>query len=120
MHTAYEPVYYKDGTLPPNRPGLPPKILTWVDLRYMQEFQQDVKDLRAQSDIVVSSHHMGHKGDILDFQSEIAHAAIENGAHVVVRDGSGGHETTPNGEVRLAAGGNADDRARRCLVDASE
>ena len=25
VHTAYEPVYYKDGTLPPNRPGLPPK-----------------------------------------------------------------------------------------------
>jgi poly-gamma-glutamate synthesis protein (capsule biosynthesis protein) len=84
VHTAYEPVYYKDGTLPPNRPGLPPKILTWVDPRYMQEFQQDVKDLRAQSDIVVSSHHMGHKGDILDFQSEIAHAAIDSGADVVM------------------------------------
>jgi len=84
VHTAYEPVYYKDGTLPPNRPGLPPKILTWVDPKYMQEFQQDVKDLRAQSDIVVSSHHMGHKGDILEFQSEIAHAAIDCGADVVV------------------------------------
>jgi poly-gamma-glutamate synthesis protein (capsule biosynthesis protein) len=84
VHTAYEPVYYKDGTLPPNRPGLPPKILTWVDPRYMQEFRQDVNDLRAQSDIVVSSHHMGHKGDILDFQSEIAHAAIDSGADVVM------------------------------------
>jgi poly-gamma-glutamate synthesis protein (capsule biosynthesis protein) len=84
VHTAYEPVYYKDGTLPPNRPGLPPKILTWVDPKYMLEFQQEVKDLRAQSDIVVSSHHMGHKGDILDFQSEIAHAAIDSGADVVM------------------------------------
>ena len=84
VHTAYEPVYYKDGTLPPNRPGLPPKILTWADARYMEEFRQDVKDLRAQSDIVVSSHHMGHKGDILDFQSEIAHAAIDSGADVVM------------------------------------
>jgi hypothetical protein len=80
VHTAYEPVYYKDGTLPPNRPGLPPKILTWVDRQYMQDFQQDVQALRAQSDIVVSSHHMGHKGDILDFQSEIAHAAIDTGS----------------------------------------
>ena len=84
VHTAYELVYYKDGTLPPNRPGLPPRILTWVDPRYMQEFRQDVTALRAQSDIVVSSHHMGHKGDILDFQSEIAHAAIDSGADVVM------------------------------------
>ena len=84
VHTAYEPVYYKDGTLPPNRPGLPPKILTWADPKYLQEFRQDVTDLRAQSDIVVSSHHMGHKGDILDFQSEIAHAAIDSGADVVM------------------------------------
>jgi poly-gamma-glutamate capsule biosynthesis protein CapA/YwtB (metallophosphatase superfamily) len=84
VHTAFEPVYYKDGTLPPNRPGLPPKIHTWVDKKYMEEFQSDIRDLRARSDIVVSSHHMGHKGDILDFQSEIAHAAIDAGADVVM------------------------------------
>ena len=40
--------------------------------------------LKAKSDIVVSSHHMGHKGDILDFQVEIAHAAIDSGADVVM------------------------------------
>ena len=84
VHTAFEPVYYKDGTLPPNRPGLPPRIITWTDPKYMQEFQQDVKELKAQSDIVVSSHHMGHKGDVLDFQTEIAHAAIDSGADVVM------------------------------------
>ena len=50
----------------------------------MQEFKQDVSELKAQSDIVVSSHHMGHKGDVLDFQSEIAHAAIDAGADVVM------------------------------------
>jgi len=83
-YTAYQPVYYKDGTLPPNRPGTPPKILTWCDAGYLEQFRQDVSGLKAQSDIVVSSHHMGHKGDILDFQVEIAHAAIDAGADVVI------------------------------------
>ncbi len=84
VHTAYEPVYYKDGKLPPNRPGLPPRIITWVDRKYMEEFQQDVRELKAKSDIVVSSHHMGHEGDVLDFQVEIGHAAIDAGADVVI------------------------------------
>jgi len=83
-YTAYQPVYYKDGTLPPNRPGTPPKILTWCDPGYLAQFKEDVAALKAQSDIVVSSHHMGHKGDILDFQVEIAHAAIDSGADVVI------------------------------------
>jgi len=83
-YTAYQPVYYKDGTLPPNRPGTPPRILTWCDPGYLEQFRQDVSALKSQSDIVVSSHHMGHRGDILDFQVEIAHAAIDSGADVVI------------------------------------
>jgi poly-gamma-glutamate capsule biosynthesis protein CapA/YwtB (metallophosphatase superfamily) len=83
-YTAYQPVYYKDGTLPPNRPGTPPKILTWCDRDYLDAFKADVAALKAQSDIVVSSHHMGHRGPILDFQVEIAHAAIDSGADVVM------------------------------------
>ena len=83
-YTAYQPVYYKDGTLPPNRPGTPPKILTWCDPEYLRQFREDVSALKAQSDVVVSSHHMGHKGEILDFQIEIAHAAIDSGADVVM------------------------------------
>jgi poly-gamma-glutamate synthesis protein (capsule biosynthesis protein) len=84
VNTAYQPVYYKDGTLPPNRPGTPPKILTWCDPGYLDQFRQDIVTLKAQSDIVVSSHHMGHRGEILDFQVEIAHAAIDSGADVVM------------------------------------
>lgn len=83
-YTAYQPVYYKDGKLPPNRPGTPPKILTWCDRDYLDQFRQDVSALKSQSDIVVSSHHMGHRGDILDFQIEIAHTAIDSGADVVI------------------------------------
>lgn len=83
-YTAYQPVYYKDGTLPPNRPGTPPKILTWCDRQYLEWFREDVRALREKADVVVSSHHMGHRGDILDFQVEIAHAAIDEGADVVM------------------------------------
>ncbi len=83
-YTAYQPVYYKDGTLPPNRPGTPPVILTWCDPGYLKQFTDDVSALKAKSDLVVSSHHMGHRGDILDFQVEIAHAAIDAGADVVI------------------------------------
>jgi poly-gamma-glutamate synthesis protein (capsule biosynthesis protein) len=83
-YTAYQPVYYKDGTLPPNRPGTPPIIHTWCDREYLDQFQQDVRALKSRCDIVVSSHHMGHRGDILDFQVEIAHAAIDAGADVVM------------------------------------
>lgn len=83
-YTAYQPVYYKDGKLPPNRPGTPPKILTWCDPEYLGQFKQDVSALKDESDIVVSSHHMGHRGDLLDFQIEIAHAAIDSGADVVM------------------------------------
>jgi poly-gamma-glutamate capsule biosynthesis protein CapA/YwtB (metallophosphatase superfamily) len=83
-NTAFQPVYYKDGHLPPNRPGIPPVVLTWCDREYLDQFKHDVSALKAKSDIVVSSHHMGHKGDILDFQIEIAHAAIDSGADVVI------------------------------------
>lgn len=83
-YTAYQPVYYKDGTLPPNRPGTPPKIITWCDRDYLDAFKSDVSELKKQVDIVVSSHHMGHRGPILDFQVEIAHAAIDSGADVVM------------------------------------
>jgi hypothetical protein len=83
-YTAYQPVYYKDGTLPPNRPGTPPVVLTWCDRDYLDQFKQDVSALKAQCDVAVSSHHMGHRGDILDFQVEIAHAAIDSGADVVM------------------------------------
>jgi poly-gamma-glutamate capsule biosynthesis protein CapA/YwtB (metallophosphatase superfamily) len=83
-YTAYQPVYYKDGHLPPNRPGTPPTILTWCDPGYLGAFKQDIAELKGKSDIVVSSHHMGHRGEILDFQLEIAHAAIDAGADVVM------------------------------------
>lgn len=86
-YTAYQPPYYKDNKIPPNRPGAPAKIVTWTDRDYLVAFKQDIAALKAQSDVVVSSHHWGYGEDILDYQTEIAHAAIDAGADVVMGHG---------------------------------
>lgn len=86
-YTAYQPPYYKDNKIPPNRPGAPARILTWTDRDYLADFRKDIATCKAQSDILVTSHHWGYGEDILDYQTEIAHAAIDAGADVVMGHG---------------------------------
>src|SRR5262245_23455559 len=83
--TAYEPILHarRAGIPPANRPGLPPAILTWADPRSLAEFIDELRALRTRVDIVVASHHWGLFEDVLDYQVEIAHAAIDAGADVV-------------------------------------
>jgi poly-gamma-glutamate capsule biosynthesis protein CapA/YwtB (metallophosphatase superfamily) len=87
--TAYEPMLHarRAGLPPANRPGLPPAIVTWADAKSLAEFTGDLRALRAQADIVVTSHHWGLFEDVLDYQIEIAHAAIDAGADVVMGHG---------------------------------
>ena len=87
--TAYEPMLQtrRAGVPPANRPGLPPAILTWADARSLAEFTADLRALRTGADVVVASHHWGLFEDVLDYQVEIAHAAIEAGADVVMGHG---------------------------------
>jgi poly-gamma-glutamate capsule biosynthesis protein CapA/YwtB (metallophosphatase superfamily) len=87
--TAYEPMLQtrRAGVPPANRPGLPPAILTWADALSLAEFTADLRELRTQADIVVASHHWGLFEDVLDYQVEIAHAAIDVGADVVMGHG---------------------------------
>ena len=87
--TAYEPMLHarRAGLPPANRPGLPPAIVTWADAKSLAEFTGDLRALRAQADIVVASHHWGLFEDVLDYQIEIAHAAIDAGADVVMGHG---------------------------------
>ena len=87
--TAYEPLLQtrRAGLPPANRPGLPPAIITWADARSLAEFTSEVRALRAQADIVVASHHWGLFENVLDYQVEIAHAAIDAGADVVMGHG---------------------------------
>lgn len=92
-HTAYEPMLHtrRAGVPPANRPGVPPAILTWADARSLAEFTGDLRALRVRADVVVASHHWGLFEEVLDYQVEIAHAAIDAGADVVM--GHGPHDT---------------------------
>jgi len=91
-HTAYEPILHtrRAGLPPPTRPGLPPVIVTWADRRALAELTAEMRALRDRVDVVVASHHWGLFDEVLEYQVEIAHAAIDAGADVVM--GHGPHQ----------------------------
>jgi poly-gamma-glutamate capsule biosynthesis protein CapA/YwtB (metallophosphatase superfamily) len=94
-HTAYQvPTGRTHPGMPPaNRPGVPPVIITWADAEDLKEFCHDLKALRPQVDVVVASCHWGLGREPLAYMREIAHAAIEAGADVVI--GHGPHYPLP-------------------------
>jgi poly-gamma-glutamate capsule biosynthesis protein CapA/YwtB (metallophosphatase superfamily) len=79
-HTAYQPRIA-------NRAGVPPIVLTSADHRELNEFREDILSLRKQVDVVVSSHHWGQAQDVLQYQKEIGHAAVDAGADIVLGHG---------------------------------
>ena len=83
-HTAYRPL---QDDLAPNRPGLPPEVLTWADPQQLADYGQELAALSEEVDFLVASHHWGYKTEILDYQVEIAHAAIDSGADAVLGHG---------------------------------
>ena len=94
-HTAYQVPTGRlvPGMPPPNRPGVPPLVVTWADAKYLAEFQNDIAALRPQADIVVASCHWGLGRDPLQYMTDIAHAAVDAGADVVM--GHGPHYLLP-------------------------
>jgi hypothetical protein len=94
-HTAYQvPIHKTRPEFPPlNRPGIPPLIITWADPDYLRAFTDDIAGLRAKADIVVASCHWGLHKDVLAYMREIAHAAIDAGADLVI--GHGPHYSLP-------------------------
>ena len=94
-HTAYQlPLHKTRPEVPPaNRPGVPPVIVTWADPQYLGRFREEVAALRRQVDVVIASHHWGLYQEVLEYMREIAHAAIDAGADVVV--GHGPHFVLP-------------------------
>jgi poly-gamma-glutamate capsule biosynthesis protein CapA/YwtB (metallophosphatase superfamily) len=94
-HTAYHVPMHKTRPEipPPNRPGVPPEIVTWADAAYLRSFTDDVAALAGRADIVVASCHWGLGQEVLDYMRQIAHAAIDAGAHVVM--GHGPHYSLP-------------------------
>ena len=53
----------------------------------------DIAALRREADIVVASCHWGLGEEVLDYMTEIAHAAIDAGADIVI--GHGPHYSLP-------------------------
>jgi poly-gamma-glutamate capsule biosynthesis protein CapA/YwtB (metallophosphatase superfamily) len=94
-HTAYHvPMGRISPDIPPaNRPGIPPVILTWADADYLGEFCNDIAALRPNVDLVVASCHWGLRREPLQYMKDIAHAAIDVGADVVM--GHGPHYALP-------------------------
>lgn len=86
-YTAYQPPYFKDNKIPPNRPGAPAKVITWVDPDYLEQLKSDIAALRSKCDIVISSHHWGYGEEILQYQRELAHAAVDAGADIIMGHG---------------------------------
>ncbi len=94
-HTAYQVPTGRlaPGMPPPNRPGVPPLVVTWADTGYLADFGKDIAALRSQADIVVASCHWGLRRDPLQYMTDIAHAAIDAGADIVM--GHGPHYLLP-------------------------
>lgn len=94
-HTAYQlPLHRISPDIPPaNRPGVPPVIVTWADPKYLAEYVAEITALRTQVDVLVASQHWGFKEEVLEYMTEIAHAAIDAGADIVV--GHGPHYSLP-------------------------
>jgi len=94
-HTAYHVPMHKTRPEipPPNRPGVPPEIVTWADAAYLRAFTDDIAKLKEHADIIVASCHWGLGQEVLDYMTQIAHAAIDAGAHIVI--GHGPHYSLP-------------------------
>ncbi len=94
-HTAYQlPLHKTRPEIPPaNRPGVPPIIVTWADAQYLAEYVAEIAALRRKVDVLVASQHWGLHEEVLDYMSEIAHAAIDAGADIVI--GHGPHYSLP-------------------------
>jgi poly-gamma-glutamate capsule biosynthesis protein CapA/YwtB (metallophosphatase superfamily) len=94
-HTAYQVPLGREhaGIPPPNRPGVPPTVITWADPAYLAEFRKDIAALRPQVDILVASCHWGLGREPMRYMTDIGHAAIDAGADIVM--GHGPHYSLP-------------------------
>ncbi len=82
--TAYEPIEQ-------DQPGTPCRIYTFAHRQDLNDLQDDIRELRKQVDILVMSIHWGLHfipATIADYQIEVAHAAIDAGADLIL-----GHHT---------------------------
>jgi poly-gamma-glutamate capsule biosynthesis protein CapA/YwtB (metallophosphatase superfamily) len=84
VHTAYRPQIDHRAA---NRPGVQPEIITWTDPEYLADFSRQIKALKKKCHIAVASIHWGNDDQVYNYQTELAHAAIDAGADVVMGHG---------------------------------
>jgi hypothetical protein len=78
--------YYE--ALEPHQPGTPAKTFTYPNRDDMSTMIEDVKKVRQKTDVVIVSIHSGvhmMPAIIADYQKDYAHAAIDNGADLVLQ-----------------------------------
>lgn len=90
-NTAYRPQLESQAAR--TRPGVPPEILTWACPQSLAQYEADIAALRGQVDVLVASLHWGYRREVLQYQREYAHAAINAGADIVL--GHGPHVILP-------------------------
>lgn len=79
-HTVYEQIEH-------DQPGTPARIHTYAQRGDMEALLQSIRQLRSEADIVILSHHAGIHfvpAVIPDYQRDVAHAAIDAGADMVL------------------------------------
>ena len=83
-HTSYQP-----HPRIPEMPGGPPTVITWPDPAYLKRFQEDIRALRGDVDVVIVSCHWGitDSDETAQYQVALAHAAVDAGADVVMGHG---------------------------------
>ena len=66
--------------------GAPTYIYTITDPACLMDMKQDIQQAKAEADVVVCAFHMGRmfSSQILDYQTQIAHAAADDGADAVI------------------------------------
>ncbi len=88
VRTAYEP---DPRTM--EVPGASPIVHAIPDLRDRELMEQDIRDARQKADCVVVSWHWGlsgatatgnRAGEVIDYQVELGHAAIDAGADLIL------------------------------------
>lgn len=85
VSTAYEPRSRIQEV-----PGSPPIVHTFPDPEDRAALKEDIRTARSQADVVVVSWHWGVSpatggaGELVDYQTEMAHFALDVGADMVV------------------------------------
>ena len=77
---------YQPGPRALEMPGAPPIVVTRTDPGALQTLRTDLRALRRRVDIAIASFHWGVSSQdfTVDYQRELAHAAVDAGADIVL------------------------------------